>query len=29
MRPIFIYNYNEGKTKRNDEFYELFLKDAM
>lgn len=28
MRPIFIYNYNEGKTKKNDEFMELFFKDA-
>jgi hypothetical protein len=28
MRPIFIYNYNEGATKRKDEFMNLFIKDA-
>jgi hypothetical protein len=28
MRPIFIYNYNEGSTKKKDEFMDLFIKDA-
>ena len=28
MRPIFIYNYQTGRTKKNDEFFELFVKGA-
>ena len=28
MRPIFIYHYNEGRTKKHDEFMDLFFKDA-
>ena len=28
MRPIFIYHYNEGITKKKDEFMELFMRDG-
>lgn len=28
MRPIFVYNYSEGVTKKKDEFFDLFIKDA-
>lgn len=28
MRPIFIYHYNEGATKRKDEFIELFMNNG-
>ena len=28
MKPMLIYNYQKGKTKRNDEFYDMFIRDA-
>lgn len=28
MRPLFIYNYTPGKTKKEDEFMDLFIKDG-
>ena len=28
MRPIFIYKFDEKKIKKNDEFYEMFVKDG-
>ena len=28
MKPLFVYKYDPKKTKKNDEFYNLYVKDG-